>query len=377
MATITTINASDQITNSRAVINTNFSNLNSDKIETSYIDTDTTLAANSDSKIATQKAVKAYVDVGGNVNASETSKGIVEEATDAEIISGASTGGTGAKLFVTPAKLKSGGVVKFGGTGADGAFSASSGTTNFDLGNAKTFEKNYTTFSLIGTADITFTNPHADGTLVIFRSQGNVTITTSATRAIDLRSVGGSAGAGWRGLQGGKYISASTYIASSNALYTGGAGGGNLAVGANGGVASAGAGAASVVNSPGGGLSYCMSPVTMEIYPGGGGSNGSGGTSGAGGAGGGALLIECGGALNITGTIDASGANGANAGGNPGSGGGGGAGGSIMILYATLTANTGTYTVTAGTGGTLLGAGVAGGNGSIGQSLVAANIWKA
>lgn len=62
MATIVTINASDQITNSRADINTNFANLNSDKIETSAIDTDTTLAANSDSKIASQKAIKAYVD---------------------------------------------------------------------------------------------------------------------------------------------------------------------------------------------------------------------------------------------------------------------------------------------------------------------------
>lgn len=107
MASITTINASDQITDSRTVINTNFSNLNSDKIETSVIDTDTTLAANSDSKIPSQKAVKAYVDAGGNANASETAKGIVEEATDAEVAAGTATGGTGAKLFVTPAKLLS------------------------------------------------------------------------------------------------------------------------------------------------------------------------------------------------------------------------------------------------------------------------------
>ena len=65
MSAITTINASDLITNSRAVINTNFSNLNTDKIETSYLDTDTTLAADSDVKIASQKAVKAYVDATG------------------------------------------------------------------------------------------------------------------------------------------------------------------------------------------------------------------------------------------------------------------------------------------------------------------------
>lgn len=62
MSTITTIASSDLITNSRTVLNTNFSNLNTDKIETSTLDTDTALTANSDSKIATQKAVKAYID---------------------------------------------------------------------------------------------------------------------------------------------------------------------------------------------------------------------------------------------------------------------------------------------------------------------------
>jgi hypothetical protein len=62
MSTITTIQASDLITNSRADINNNFSALNTDKIETSTLDTDTSLTANSDSKIATQKAVKEYAD---------------------------------------------------------------------------------------------------------------------------------------------------------------------------------------------------------------------------------------------------------------------------------------------------------------------------
>lgn len=62
MATIVTIGANDEISDSRANINDNFSALNTDKIETSYLDTDTTLAANSDSKIATQRAVKAFVE---------------------------------------------------------------------------------------------------------------------------------------------------------------------------------------------------------------------------------------------------------------------------------------------------------------------------
>lgn len=105
MSTITTINANDKITDSRAVINNNFNALNNEKIETSYLDTDTTLAANSDSKIPTQKAVKAYIDSGGNPNASETQKGIVEEATAEEVAAGTAVGGTGARLFVNPSKL--------------------------------------------------------------------------------------------------------------------------------------------------------------------------------------------------------------------------------------------------------------------------------
>jgi hypothetical protein len=105
MSTITTIQESDLITNSRADINNNFSALNTDKIETSTLDTDTSLTANSDSKIATQKAVKAYVDSGGALNASETNRGLVQEATDAQVTAGTATGSSSAKLFVTPAKL--------------------------------------------------------------------------------------------------------------------------------------------------------------------------------------------------------------------------------------------------------------------------------
>jgi len=105
MSILTTINAGDNISTSRTDINTNFSNLNADKVETTVLDTDTTLAANSDLKVATQKAVRAYVDSGGQQNASETVRGLVEEGTDAEVTAGTATGATGAKLFLTPAKL--------------------------------------------------------------------------------------------------------------------------------------------------------------------------------------------------------------------------------------------------------------------------------
>jgi hypothetical protein len=105
MSTITSLASTDNGSVSRSTINTNFTNLNTDKIETSVLDTDTTLAANSDSKVATQKAVKAYVDAGGNPNASTTQKGLVEEATQAEINAGTATGGTGARLFINPSTL--------------------------------------------------------------------------------------------------------------------------------------------------------------------------------------------------------------------------------------------------------------------------------
>lgn len=105
MSTITTISSGALITASRTTINNNFSALNTDKMETSVLDTDTTLAANSDAKVATQKAVKAYVDAGGNVNASTSAKGIVEEADSTETNAGTAVGATGARLFVNPSNL--------------------------------------------------------------------------------------------------------------------------------------------------------------------------------------------------------------------------------------------------------------------------------
>lgn len=84
MSTITTINASDTITASRSVINTNFSNLNTDKMETSVLDTDSSLSANSDAKVPSQKAVKAYVDAAGSIDT-----GLKQAMTAGATISGA------------------------------------------------------------------------------------------------------------------------------------------------------------------------------------------------------------------------------------------------------------------------------------------------
>ena len=122
-----------------------------DSIPATYLDTDGTLAADSDTKIPSQKATKTYVDtqdallvskegdqtingektfsespivpepttdfqaatkkyaddiaVAGAPNAGLTTKGLVQQATDSEIEAGTDVGDTGAKLFVTPSKV--------------------------------------------------------------------------------------------------------------------------------------------------------------------------------------------------------------------------------------------------------------------------------
>lgn len=81
MATITTLGASDTGSTSRTTINDNFTNLNTDKGD---IDTDVTLAADSDVLVASQKATKAYVDteVAGATSISvETTTGVTHSLT--------------------------------------------------------------------------------------------------------------------------------------------------------------------------------------------------------------------------------------------------------------------------------------------------------
>lgn len=345
MSTIVTINASDQITNSRTDINTNFSNLNTDKIETSVIDTDTTLAANSDAKIPSQKAVKAYVDAGGNVNASTTTKGIVEEATAAEIASGSATGGTGARLFVNPSTLNA---ILFGGTGADGALSISSGTTTVDLGSAQFYVLNYTSVSITGTGKLAFSNPNTNGTVVIIRSQGDVTLTSSTAPMIDCSGLGAAGGAAASGSSndGSDGVAFSVFKTNKAVAGTGGA------------VISAFSLSTFNFNQT------IFSQKYPQVFLGAGGASGNASsttaTSGVGGRGGGCLIIECGGAWNFTTSngISVAGATGGNAstptgGGNRGcAGGGGGAGGFCLALYKTLTANSGTINKAGGTGGT-------------------------
>jgi hypothetical protein len=104
--------------------------------------------------------------------------------------------GTNGQILVADSTQATGikwGSGNFGGTGADGALSITSGTTNIDLAGVAVFIKDYTSISITGTGALTFSNPHTNGTIIILKSQGNVTITSSANPTIDLRNIGASA----------------------------------------------------------------------------------------------------------------------------------------------------------------------------------------
>ena len=221
MSTITTIQSTDLITNSRADINDNFSALNTDKMETSVLDTDTTLSANSDAKIPSQKAVKAFVENTVTVDASEVVKGAVEEATDTEVLEGTATGGTGAKLVITPTKLSS--YFSGFGDGSDGALSISSGTTTL------TSDKQYTSVSVTGTAILETAG---------YKIYCQGTVTVDATSGACIRNNGGNGGNG-SGITGGTAGSAPAGI-TVPAGVAGQIGGGGRNTAGNGNVGAAG-----------------------------------------------------------------------------------------------------------------------------------------
>lgn len=192
MSTITSLVGTDGITtaNSMAKINTNFSNLNTDKIETSVLDTDTTLAANSDSKVATQKATKAYVDSVGTATATTTIKGTVEIATASEVSAGTATGATGASLVVTPATLQSNGLSKVASGATSYDTSAASATQNIahGLGIAPKFVRLHlyqsdsassASSARIYTGTVTYSNSTQSASFVYHKSASSATANDS------------------------------------------------------------------------------------------------------------------------------------------------------------------------------------------------------
>jgi hypothetical protein len=298
-------------------------------------------------------------------------------------------------LATTTFSVRPIGATGFAGTGVDGALNATSGTTTINLGGASVFTKNYSSISITGTGTVAFSNPNANGTTIILKSRGDVVITSTASIGVDLRNLGASGGSGGSGnATGGSSSGGSSGGSGGASLYTNGdtpGGWSNVnfstypgSAGSDavtlwgtriqGGQMTSVAGSGSGV----GGITPFISTqytnlVHYGIAPGAGGSGGTvavgNGTGGNGGRGAGALYIECGGSLNISSTINASGSKGTDyTGGTLNGGGGGGAGGSIAIFYNALIANTGTYTVTAGAGGN---GGASGGG--VGFSLVTKN----
>lgn len=262
----------------------------------------------------------------------------------------------------------------FGGNGSNGALNISSGTTTIDCANAAVVVLNYTTVSITGTGKLAFSNPHANGTTVIIKVQGNVTLTSSQAPMIDMSGMGAAGG------NGGAYDGSGLTPGSDGKvpflpLKTTG-GGNSGATSGQGGLAG---------STP----AFDLDSLTLIKWAkwfyewtfcgaGGGGGSGSNnpsfpGTGGAGGRGGGNLIIECGGAWNFTTAsgISVKGANGSNGSGTADAGGGaGGNGGCFRAFYRTLTANTGTITITGGTGGIKNMSGTDGEAGISGKSLV-------
>lgn len=279
---------------------------------------------------------------------------------------------------------------RFGGDCTDGALSAVNVTTTVNLGGAAVFIKNYSSITVTGTGTVQFSNPHANGTQVIFRSCGDVTLTSSNVN-IDLRGMGASggagsaAGAGSGGNNGTNWISGlvggGNGGSAAGAGDSGGGGAGGSSASTNGSAGTTGSGAGT--GGAAGVTAYWNAESAPFILtysrPGGGGAGGGSGnnnaiTGGNGSRGGGGLTIEVGGYLNFTGSINAAGTNGlACAGAAPYSGaGGGGGGGSVSILYNYLTANSGSITVSGGSGGSC--AAGSGGAGADGFSKVSPNI---
>lgn len=372
MASITTINSGDLITDSRGDINNNFTNLNSDKIETSTLDTDTTLAANSDAKIPSQKAVKAYVDSGGNVNASETSKGIVEEATDAEVTAGTATGATGAKLIITPEKLATRlASLNAFGDGSDGVVTISTPTTitrdmyysTLTVNDVLTTDgyRIFVSGTLSGTGTIQYPAGNNGSAGTASAGAGGTAFTSGGGLRNAAGSAGGDNSAGVAGTSG--------YIGTA-----GSAGGNPGTTGGNGGAGGSNLskqkfgverwGTLSLTELVGGAIVYRV-PCGAG---GGGGDNTASSAGGGGGASGGIVFIA---AHTWAGTftIKAIGGNGGagHTAANYGGGGGGGAGGTSVVIYKTKTW-TGSYLLTGGTGGTVSGGATAGTNGAAGTS---------
>ena len=186
----------------------------------------------------------------------------------------------------------------FGGTGLDGDLTISSGTTTLNCGSADVLEKNYNNVYITGTGILTASTTNNNGCILLLKVKGNLIVTSTATASINLDGWGakGKTGAGYAG---------AGLIRQTNpgSGYTGGIG-----------------------------LLHSTSTLNkiINIYTGAAGSGQAVNGTGTGANGGGALYMEVGGNVIMSGTSTFRGLTGTivNANNNNCSGGGGAGGGS-------------------------------------------------
>lgn len=248
----------------------------------------------------------------------------------------------------------------FGGDGSDGALTIAAGTTTVNLGGLSYVTKNYSSISITGTGVLAFSNPHANGTIIVIKCRGDMTLSSSATPMIDISNCGPAGGAGaTRSSAGGAVGTGGT--GSVSIFLSAGAGGGGSYSGSP--TGAAGTTAAWAWSSAQ--LISAFAKYRDVLVPGAGGGGGSvkcgnssTATAGTGGRGAGALAIECAGTLNFTtaGGLSITGTVGANSSGSGANrkeaGGGGGGSGSLILLYNVAGTISGTVTTTAAAGGT-------------------------
>ena len=322
MSVITTINANDRVTDSRAVLNTNLANLNADKVETlaNLGLTQTAAAYNEAAAVPLSVEEKAALAGGGALGIPSGSNKFVTEVMTTPTAQTFNSNGT----YTKPAGLKHVRVQVWGG-GASGACTTDVNGECGGGGGGGYFERVFLATEIGATETVTI---GAGGAAVSGFVNGNAGGTTTFGSLMTV--FGGGAGA------------------QSSAGGGGGGGGGMLAVGGNasGGTAGtagdvlSGGGGASGVNAGGGGN-------TASAGAGGGGGNGvhgggggggvgtsnaaAGGTSTFGGAGGAANFAASGNATSGVAPGGGGGAKGSNAG--SGSSGAGAAGRIIVTEY--------------------------------------------
>lgn len=265
---------------------------------------------------------------------------------------------------------------QFGGDGSDGALSLSGSTVNtINLGGASTYVLNYSSISIIGSAKLTFSNPHASGTIITIKCQGNFVASSSAI-AIDASGIGATANTSGNtsiifqttaGKNGDSAINSASGAPGALAAAIGSIimplKAFSVACGSGGGNGGNGIAAFAKFGGPGGGGASANNNGTAASGGSVGNTNGSNGGQ-TGGRGGGVLYLEIAGSYTNSSTLSVAGIQGGSvAFDDKGGPGGGGAGGTIITLYNSIVSDTATYTVTGGSpgsNGSTPGAGTAG-----------------